>query len=128
MGYVTVMPSVGVARATVSTVPRGVDSHEVKRQRTLRATDSDWERVGALARAAGMTVSDFVLWRALEPPSATASAPGELPERLRDRIFKAVLVLWELERRRLADTGDAELWTAVNETVDEWFENERKVG
>ena len=103
------MPSVGVARATVSTVPRGVESHEVERQRTLRATDSDWERVGA---AGSRGRDDGVGLRALAG-ARTALGNGVGSRRaarsgVRDRIFKAVLVLWELERRRLADTGDAD--------------------
>lgn len=122
------MPYSGPARGAVSRPAPGVDSHEVKRQRTLRATDSDWERVGALARAAGMTVSDFVLWRALTPPSAGTPAPSELPELVRERSFKAMLVLWELERRRMTETGDGELWTAVTQAVDEWFAHQRRVG
>ena len=112
----------------MSMAPGGVDAHEVTRQRTVRATDSQWERVGALARAAGMKVSDFVLWRSLEPPSAAPAPPSELPEQVRDRACKAILALWELERRRTADAGDAELWDTVNEAVHEWFEKERQLG
>ena len=121
------MASVEGARDTVSTTPSGVDSHELRRQRTVRATDSQWERVGALARAADMSLSDFLLWRALESPRA-APPPSELPELMRDRVCKAVLVLWELERRRRADAGDSELWDTVNEAVHEWFEKERQIG
>ena len=128
MAYVTVMPSVGGARDTVNMTPSGVDAHEAKRQRTVRATDSEWERMGTLARAAGMKVSDFVLWRALESPPAAAPTPSELPELIRDRVCKAALALWELERRRLADAHDTERWDAVNEAVHEWFEKERQIG
>ena len=122
------MPSVGGVPDTVSTTPSGVDAHEARRQRTVRATDSQWERVGALARAAGMNLSDFLLWRALESPRAAAAAPSELPELIRDRVCEAALVLWELERRRLADAGESELWDAVSAAVHEWFEKERRIG
>ena len=122
------MPSVGGVPGTVSTTPSGVDAHEARRQRTVRATDSQWERVGALARAAGMNLSDFLLWRALESPRAAAPAPSELPELIRDRVCEAALVLWELERRRLADAGESELWDAVSAAVHEWFEKERRIG
>ena len=122
------MPFPGGVRGAVSTTPSGVDAHEIRRQRTVRATDSQWERVGALARAAGMKLSDFLLWRALESPRAAAPPPSELPELVRDRVCKAALVLWELERRRLADAGDSELWDTVTEAVHEWFEKERQIG
>ena len=122
------MPSDGGVPDTVSTTPSGVDAHELRRQRTVRATDSQWERVGALARAAGMNLSDFLLWRALESPRAAAPAPSELPELIRDRVCEAALMLWELERRRLADAGESELWDAVSEAVHEWFEKERRIG
>ena len=112
----------------MSTTPSGVDAHEARRQRTVRATDSQWERVGALARAAGMNLSDFLLWRALESPRAAAPAPSELPELIRDRVCEAALVLWELERRRLADAGESELWDTVSAAVHEWFEKERRIG
>ena len=74
-----------------------------------------------------MKVSDFVMKRALEPPPAPPP-PSEAPERIRDRVFKAVLVLFELKRRRMADPGDSELWDAVNEAVHEGFEKERQIG
>ena len=112
----------------VSESPTGVDAHPVKRQRSLRASDSDWARVVALARAAGMGVSEFVIQRVLEPPSITPPPSSEPPERVRDEVVKGVLVLRELERRRMAEAGEEDVWSAVSEGVTHWLERERELG
>ena len=40
-----------------------------KRQRSVMAADSEWERIGSAAQAAGMEISRFIVQRALMPDS-----------------------------------------------------------
>ena len=59
------------------------------------ATDSEWERIGREAQAAGMGISRFIVQRALMPDSLS-------PEVLH-RAVRQMLVLSTLEERRLRE-------------------------
>ena len=86
------------------------------RQRAVMATDSEWERIGEAAAAAGMEKSRYVIHRALAPESLS-------PEVMR-RAIRQSLVLAVLEERALRDAGAGEKWDAVCAAVDAWLERE----
>ena len=56
-----------------------------RRQRAVMATDSEWERIGCAAQAAGMEISRFIVQRALMPDS--------LPPEVMHRAVREMLVL-----------------------------------
>ena len=87
-----------------------------KRQRAVMATDSEWERIGCAAQAAGMEISRFIVQRALMPDSPP-------PEVMR-RAVREMLVLSKLEERRLREVGAGEAWEVACDAVDGWLERE----
>ena len=86
------------------------------RQRAVMASDSEWERIGKAAAAAGMEKSRYVIERAL--------APGALPPEVMRRAIRQSLVLAVLEERDLRDAGAGERWDAACAAVDAWLEGE----
>ena len=102
---------------------------ERTRVRGLRFSDSDWERITERARAAQMSIQEYVRWQLLERPG-TVPAPGPtaLPDTVQGRVAKAVIVLFELERRRVSGTHEARAWEAIAEEVDAWLEREERYG
>ena len=80
------------------------------------ATDSEWERVGMAAAAAGMEISRYVIHRTLGPESLA-------PEVMR-RAVRQSLVLAVLEERRLRAAGAADEWDAACTAADAWLERE----
>ena len=87
-----------------------------KNQRSVMATDSEWERIVREAEAAGMGISRFVVQRALMPDS--------LPPEVLHRAVRQMLVLSTLEERRLREVGAGEAWEAACDAVDGWLESE----
>ena len=63
-----------------------------RRRRAVMATDSEWERIGSAAQAAGMDISRFIVQRALMPDS--------LPPEVMRRAVREMLVVSRLEERR----------------------------
>jgi len=88
------------------------DRSAVRKQRAVKATDSEWDIVRARARAERMSASGHVVRRALAPEWPSEPSPATLAERL-DRIETAVLTLCEVERMRLAERGEDDGWTAA---------------
>ena len=86
------------------------------RQRAVMATDSEWERIGEAAAAAGMEKSRYVIHRALAPESLA-------PEVIR-RAVRQGLVLAVLEELRLRVAGAGDEWDAACAAVDAWLERE----
>ena len=80
------------------------------KQRAVKATDSEWEIVRARAKASRMSVSGYVVQRALAPDVSDSPSRATLSARL-DRIESAVLTLCEVERMRLAERGEDDGWT-----------------
>ena len=104
---------------------------ERARVRGLRFSDSDWERITERARAAQMSIQEYVRWQLLERPGAApAPVPGPtaLPDTVQGRVAKAVMVLFELERRRVRGTDEARAWEAIAAEVDDWLEREERYG
>ncbi len=83
-----------------------------RRQRAVKATDSEWDRVRERARAAGLSVSGYVVRQALAPDVSPGPSLATLAARL-ERIETAVLALCEVERIRLVNRGAEEDWSAV---------------
>ena len=86
------------------------------RQRALMATDSEWERIGEAAAAAGMEKSRYLIHRAL--------APESLPAEVMRRFVRQGLVFALLEERRLRDASAGETLDAACAAVDDWLERE----
>ncbi len=65
---------------------------EKRKRRCLMATDAEWRRIGADARAAGLAISEHVM-RRLEtgPPAADGSRAAGLPPLVLRRLAQAVL-------------------------------------
>ena len=87
-----------------------------RRQRAVQATDSEWERIGRAAQAAGMERSSFIIQQVLRPDS--------LPPEVQRRVVREMLVLSLLEERRLREAGAGEAWEAACDAVDAWLEQE----
>ena len=86
------------------------------RQRAVMASDSEWERIGEAAAAAGMEKSRYVIHRAL--------APESLPAEVVRRALRQGLVLAVLEERELREAGAGERWGDACAVVDAWLEGE----
>ncbi len=107
----------------------GRSTGEKRRARCVMATDSEWQRIREAAAAAGLSISDYVLWVLLTVPSRPPDDTGTaLPTRVQRRVARAVLVLECIERLRLdkADMGAA--WQEIVSEVDEWLEGETVLG
>ena len=87
-----------------------------KNQRSVMATDSEWERIVREAQAAGMGISRFIVQRVLMPDS--------LPPEVLRRAVRQMLVLSTLEERRLREAGNGEAWEVACDAVDGWLERE----
>ena len=99
---------------------------ERTRQRCVMTTDSEWEMIGALAGRAGLSISRFLVDRALESrdPAPEAEAPSGPPPEVRRRTALAMLVLARIEERRLADAGATAVWDDVVARESAWLDAE----
>ena len=98
----------------------------VRKQRAVKATDSEWDVVRARAKAAGMSASGYVVRCA----TASERPPGPSLETIAarlDRIETAVLTLAEVERIRLAERGEDDGWTAALRKVELRLRTERAI-
>ena len=98
----------------------------VRKQRAVKATDSEWDVVRERAKAARMSASGYVVRRALAPERAPGPSLATIAARL-DRIETAVLTLAEVERMRLAERGEDDGWTAALRRVELRLRTERAV-
>ena len=87
-----------------------------KNQRSIMATDSEWERIVREAQAAGMGISRFIVQRVL--------MPDRLPPEVLCRAVREMLVLSTLEERRLCEAGAGKAWEVACDAVDDWLESE----
>ena len=74
-----------------------------------------------------MSISDYVLWRALASP-ASAGAAAALPDAVQVRCAQAVLTLFACEERRMAAGGEAEEWRTIETEVGRWIELQEGMG
>ena len=103
---------------------------ERTRQRCVMTTDSEWEMIGALAGRAGVSISRFLVERALESrdPAPEADAPSGLPPEVRRRTALAMLVLARIEKRRIADAGATDVWDRIVAEESAWLDAELDLG
>lgn len=92
-------------------------SGEKRRQRSIMATDAEWADLHAQAKAADLSVSDYVMRALVGSPPATAG----LPPSVVDRLVRAVLVLEGLEAIRMEVQGGSDILRAVSAEVDAWL-------
>ena len=78
---------------------------ERRKARTITATDTEWQQIGAMASKAGLPVSRFVVQRLTEPAGGTAAGPGI--SRLAARDLR---VLVKIEERRFLEEEASGAW------------------
>ena len=99
-----------------------------RRPRSVMASDSEWDRIRERAKAAGMSISSFICLRTAGPDRRPP--PGPTPQAIAarlERIETAVLTLAEVERRRLAERGEADNWETALRKVGFRLRTERPV-
>ena len=102
-------------------------SDDPKRQRAIRASDTDWQRVSQRAAAAGLSISQYVLSRALAPPTPRFSSEV-LPAAVQVRVAQAVLTLFASEERRMISEGRGDEWETAQQEVGRWLERQEGIG
>ena len=96
---------------------------ERRRQRSIMATDSEWNRVKEHAAAAGLSISQFLLQRSLEPPRDPA--PDSTPDSLlMRRIAIDVAALAMVESWRMKPAG-ADAWQRILKEAEDRVDSER---
>ena len=80
------------------------------------------------AEAVGLQVSEYVVRRCLGPQESTRSMEFGLTPSVLRRMVLAVLVLEELEERRVKNQGAEELWRKVVAKVDAWIDGQDELG
>ena len=101
---------------------------ERPRVRGIRFTDSDWERVRLRAQAAGMPIQEYAHWQLLERPTGSTPAPTLWSDSVQGQMARALIVLFERERRRVAGTQEEAEWKAIVAEVESWLEREERLG
>ena len=88
-----------------------------KRARSVMADDSEWRLIGRRARAAGVSISQFVVGRALEPAHAPSEQDSLPPAVARAAAVDArALVL--AERLRFEGAGAEAAWRRLVEEAE----------
>ena len=103
---------------------------EKRKQRWVAATDVEWALIDQSAEAAGLPRSEFVVRSCLAGLESTGSTEVGLSPSVLRRAVRAVLVLEELERRRLANRGEGgeTLWRKVVAETEAWIDGETDLG
>lgn len=101
---------------------------ERTRVRGIRFTDSDWERITERARVAEMSIQEYVRWQLLERPAGSTPAPTLWSDSVQGQMARALIVLFERERRRVAGTQEEAEWKAIVAEVESWLEREERLG
>ena len=83
-------------------------------QHAVMATASEWARIRELAAQAGMDISRYILQR--------ATVPDPLPDTVKRRAVRELLLLARIEQQRMADMGLEERWQALGDAVDAWLD------
>ena len=90
------------------------------------ATDAEWALIGEAAAEAGLSISEHVV-RSSAGGGEVAAEPG-LPLSVLRRVARAVLVLEDMEARRLEVQGAGEDWRRALEIADAWIDGEAGIG
>ena len=103
---------------------------ERTRQRCVMTTDSEWEMIGALAGRAGLSISRFLVERALESrePAPEAGSSSGFPPEVRRRMALAMLVLARVEERRIAEASATPVWDRIVAEESAWLDAELGLG
>ena len=104
---------------------------ELRRQRCITATDSEWAMISSRAGSAGTSNSRFLVRRALEPavPALADTAPDTLPPAVQRRMALAMLMLLRIEEQRLRSAeGGAALWAQLMTEETQFLETARALG
>lgn len=96
---------------------------ERRKARSVMATDAEWARIAEAAAAAGLTISEYMVRR-----STGRGGSVGLPLAVQRRVARAVLVLEEMEGRRLETQGAGEDWRRALDGADAWLDRETGIG
>ena len=88
-----------------------------RKPRSLSATDSEWRQVKARADRANLSISAYLMQRALEPVPEDVAEPAP-PPWLR-RMARDILILTLLEEWRFEGQGAADDWQRLVARADE---------
>ena len=101
---------------------------EKRKQRWVAVTDAEWTLICQAADAAGAPRSEFIVRSCLAGQVSAGSTDAGLSSSVLRRAVHAVLVLEELERRRLENLGGEKLWRSVVADTDAWINREADLG
>lgn len=96
---------------------------ERRKARTITATDTEWQQIGAHARKAGLPVSRFVIQRLTEPVGGREAGPGL--SRLAARDLR---VLVKIEERRYREEEKLEDWDELVAEAETEVDGEEAFG
>ena len=96
---------------------------ERRKARTVTATDTEWQRIGALARKAGLPVSRFVVQRLTEPVDGTAAGPG-----ISSLVARDLRVLVKIEERRFLEEEASGAWDELVAEAEAEVDGEEAFG
>ncbi len=103
------------------------NTSRAKPKRTIAVAASDWERIRARARAAGTSVSQYIVDRVAAPDPAVATPPSDSGDMLA-RVEMMTRFLFEVERGRLLQDGDTEAFETLVRRAQEHVARERELG
>ena len=98
-----------------------------RKQRAITAADSDWALIQERAKAAGCTVSEYVIQRLTAPPPDPAIDVADLNRRVR-RVERLVQALYEIEAHRLRQHADEEVLARLLRRADATVDREQALG
>ena len=90
----------------------GSEDNVRRRPRSVSATDTEWQRVRKRAASAGLSVSQYLLERSLEPVIENLQEVGPQPPWLR-RAARDCIALGLLQEWRFAEQGREDEWQKV---------------
>ncbi|MYE02096.1 MAG: hypothetical protein F4Y03_12630 [Alphaproteobacteria bacterium] len=96
---------------------------ERRKARTITATDTEWQQIGAHAKRAGLPVSRFVVQRLTEPAGDTAVGAGMPRQAARD-----LRVLVKIEERRFREENASEAWEELVAEAEAEIDGEEALG
>ena len=100
-------------------LPRATNMRrEVRRKpHSISATDTEWERIRERAAATGLSISQFLVERALEPAIDFSKEVDPQPQWLR-RAARDVIALTLLQEMRFDEKNRGEDWQEVIAQAD----------
>ena len=103
---------------------------EKRKQRWVGATDAEWAQISEGAQAAGLSNSDYVIQCCLDARARAEATDTGLPPPVLHRVVRAVLILEELQRLRLANDGERgeAVWHKSVARVEAWLTGEGGLG